>query len=108
MFTLFVLCIYTGDWLHSIFESLRNLLELARELHHIALTEEKQIDFIQSNNSKQLLSRIPTVERIIAYQQCEDLCNPIEFLEIFSEPMKFILESERVWPQYFNDNFNKF
>jgi hypothetical protein len=86
------------DWLRFTFESLRNLLELARELQHVGQSEEKQVEFIQNNNSKGLLARIPTAERIVGYLTCEDLCSPQEFLELFDSPVEFVLESERVWP----------
>ena len=61
------------EWLKTVFESLKNLLELGREL--VGLQEEKAADFIVNSTSRQLLNRIPSFERIQAFSTLDDLFN---------------------------------
>jgi hypothetical protein len=85
------------DSLKVLFETVKNLLELGRELS--GMSEEKAIDFIQTSVSRQFTSKLPTSERLQAYiHSIEDLCSIQEWLDIFDTPIEFTLENEKVWP----------
>jgi hypothetical protein len=86
------------DLIRFTFETLRNLLELGREAAALSGSEEKQLDFLLNSQSKQLIQRVPTAERIAGYMTCEELFDIESFLESFDAPVEFELESEKVWP----------
>lgn len=83
-------------WLKIVFESHRNFLELGRELG--AMSKEKALEYITTTNSKNFLSKLPTVERVQAYSECDDLCSVEEYLEMYDTPVALVLEGEKVWP----------
>lgn len=84
------------DTLKVVFESVKNLLELGREL--TSMSEEKAIDYIQTSTSRQLTSKLPSSERLCSYLTLNELCSIEEWLEIYDRPVHFTLESEKVWP----------
>lgn len=85
------------DALRLAFDTLRNMLELGRELS--ALTEEKAIDYVQSSVAKQLLSKLPSQEQLQAFiHAVDDLATVPEWLDIYDTPIDFTLENEKVWP----------
>lgn len=87
------------DPLKSVFETTKNLIDIARDLH--AMNEEKSIDYIQTSTTRQLTSKIPTSEKILTYLHhlsADYLCNLEEWLGIYDTPIEFTLENEKVWP----------
>lgn len=85
------------DSLKLLFETVRQLLDLARELS--SLPEEKAIEFLQTSMTRQLISKLPSSERLQAYiTHIDDLCTMQEWLDIFDTPTDMVLESEKVWP----------
>jgi len=62
------------------------------------MSEEKALDYLSNNSSKQFLNRLPSAERIVAYSAIDDLSSIDEFLEVYDSPIELTLESEKVWP----------
>jgi hypothetical protein len=95
------------DALKLCFETLKNMLELGREVGTMSV--EKAIEFIQGPENlaptlapplpKQVANKLPSAERLLAYiHQLPDLCSIQEWLEIYDTPIDFTLENEKVWP----------
>jgi len=86
-----------NDWLRFVFGTLRCLLELGREVASMA-DEKSQENFLASNKSAQVMTRIPSLARVRSFGSCPDMCSVDEYLETFDTPVDFTLESEKVWP----------
>jgi len=86
------------DWVRVIFGTLKGLLELARDANEMKAADEKVVEFLTKTETKPVLSKLPTAQRVMAFSHCEDLCSVEEFLEIYDKPIDFTLESEKVWP----------
>ena len=103
------------DWLKAAFTLLKSFLELGREVQ--SMSDEKAVDYLQKNESKQFMARVPSVQHVLAYAQCDEICAIDEFLGIYDKRIDFILgavlslvcqlrcsllfaipESEKVWP----------
>lgn len=84
------------DLAKAVFETLKNYLELGRELQ--AMEDDRAYDYVSTSESRQFLGRVPTVERINAYTKSTDLFSLEEYLELYDKPIDFTLESELVWP----------
>jgi len=86
------------DGLRICFETVRGFLELARDIS--GLSEERAIEYVTSNHSKQFLAKLPPTEKILAiiHAYSEHLCSIDEWMELFDTPVDITLESEKVWP----------
>lgn len=78
------------------FEIYRHFLELGRECG--GMTEEKAAEYLEKSQAKQFIQHIPTAEKITFFGDCDDLCSPQDYINIYETPVDLVLESEKVWP----------
>ncbi len=76
---------------------IKAFLEAGRSTSASSLTEEKAVETLERSQQRNL-HIMPTVEKIVAFQACEDICTPTEWMAIFETPMNLVLESDVEWP----------
>lgn len=77
------------DWLRASFTLLKTFLELGRETQ--SSSEEKALEHLTKSETKQFMARIPSVQRVVAFAACDEMCSVDEYLEIFDKPIEFTL-----------------